>query len=411
MAEANQPSVASTRLHEAEDSDHVGSGASTPPPGTSTPNPDLSDKRLPGITNSTYFAQVCHHPLSSSSHPVQPPALHTSSSSHIPPEAPALLHAAQNHHDDRGASNICGDQQDRRPTTYSFYPKPGTVDTCPTPPISSASSINGTYEPDIGSFTSLTDGPVAGSEQHRRGSSNLGPLSRLRRHTLSQNALSNVVTKRSISAHISNPATSTSPSDLSLSHAFLSHELARGTSTLTTCSNLTQNTPPHTPRALSQHEPKKEVASDAAVGGAASPGPSPVKRVEKSSRSSSNTNEPPVSATKGTLSVSILQGRGLRPSTAPYVICIYQLNEDISDGPKGDAMDLRQDSSHHHHEEDLARGVAMRRMGSDAGRAMNIPNLGSRQSSQTDIAKLRGNASEQEVTEPVWNHEAVLYVS
>lgn len=169
----------------------------------------------------------------------------------------------------------------------------------------------------------------------------------------------------------------------------------------------TQNTPPHTPRALSQHEPTKEVPREPVAEEVASTGPAPVEKVEKSSRSSSGTSDPPVSATKGTLSVSIVQGRGLRPSTAPYVICIYQLNEDISDGPKGDAMDLRQDH-HLEHEEDLARGVAMRRMGSDGGKAMKIPGIGSRQSSQTDIAKLRGNASEQQVTEPVWNHEAVL---
>lgn len=173
--------------------------------------------------------------------------------------------------------------------------------------------------------------------------------------------------------------------------------------------NRTQNTPPHTPRALSQHEPKKE------------PRPEPVEeptpvvkasvdKVEKSSRSSSGqtSNQPPVSATKGTLSVNIVQGRGLRPSTAPYVVCIYQLNEDISDGPQGDAMDTRQEHEPDH-DDDLAKGVAMRRMGSDQGKPMAIPGgLRSRQSSSTDVAKLRGNQPDKEVTEPVWNHEAVL---
>lgn len=105
--------------------------------------------------------------------------------------------------------------------------------------------------------------------------------------------------------------------------------------------------------------------------------------------------------------MNIVQGRGLRPSTAPYVICIYQLNEDISDGPQADAMDTRQEQAPEH-DEDLARGVAMRRMGSDQGKPMAIPGMPSRQSSQTDIAKLRGNYPDHEVTEPVWNHEAVL---
>ncbi|KAL1301691.1 hypothetical protein AAFC00_005905 [Neodothiora populina] len=224
MTQANPATVPSTRAHDGEESDHVGSGASTPPPGISTPNPDLTDKRLPGITNNTYFAQ---------------------------------------------------------------------------------------------------------------------------------------------------------------------------------------NTPPHTPRALSQHEPKKEEPV-AAKEETAAPGAAPVEKVEKTSRSSSGSNNPPVSATKGTLSVNIVQGRGLRPSTAPYVVCIYQLNEDISDGPESDAMDTRQDQAPEQ-EEDLAKGVAMRRMGSDSGKPMNIPGLRSRQSSQTDIAKLRGTA-EHQVTEPVWNHEAVFDV-
>lgn len=59
MAEANNAPTASTRPQD-EDSDHgAGSGVSTPLPGISTPNPDFTDKRFPGIHNSTYFAQVC----------------------------------------------------------------------------------------------------------------------------------------------------------------------------------------------------------------------------------------------------------------------------------------------------------------------------------------------------------------
>lgn len=144
-----------------------------------------------------------------------------------------------------------------------------------------------------------------------------------------------------------------------------------------------------------QHEPTQDTAAAGIV---------PVANVDKSSRSSSGTSEAPVSATKGTLSVNILQGRGLRPSTAPYVVCTYQLNEDISDGPTADAMDTRQEQTQGH-DEDLAKGVAMRRMGSDQGKPMAIPGGPSRQSSQTDIAKLRGD---HQVTEPVWSHEAVL---
>jgi protein-serine/threonine kinase len=106
-----------------------------------------------------------------------------------------------------------------------------------------------------------------------------------------------------------------------------------------------------------------------------------------------------------------VQGRGLKPSTAPYVVCIYQLNEDISGGAEEDAMDTKTQEQDAYQNENLAKGVAMRRMGSDGGKAMSIPGLGSRQTSQTDIPKLKDSASDPLVTEPLWNHEAVLYVS
>lgn len=53
----------------------------------------------------------------------------------------------------------------------------------------------------------------------------------------------------------------------------------------------------------------------------------------------------------------------------------------------------------------------MKRMGSDSGKPMSIPGLGSRQTSQTDISKLKDAASDHLVTEPLWNHKAVLYVA
>ncbi|KAF2148197.1 kinase-like protein, partial [Myriangium duriaei CBS 260.36] len=166
-----------------------------------------------------------------------------------------------------------------------------------------------------------------------------------------------------------------------------------------------QNTPPHTPRALSS-----ESRAAAAHNGAPNGAPLHLQTGTKSSRSSSsNSNTVPVSPIKGQLSVSIVQGRGLRPSTAPYVVCIFQLNEDISEGAQGDAMDTRAD--HAPHEEDLAKGVAMRRLGSDSGRPLSIPGLRSRQSSQTDIAKLKHTAAKEErVTDPTWKHEAVFDV-
>jgi len=113
---------------------------------------------------------------------------------------------------------------------------------------------------------------------------------------------------------------------------------------------------------------------------------------------------------KGQLEVSIEEGRGLRPSVEPYVVCIFQLNEDISDGPKEDEMDTAVDNEPVP-EENLARGVAMKRLGSGSGTPMAIPGMRSRQTSSTNIADLRRRASKagnHETTDPVWHHNATF---
>lgn len=85
MADANLLRPTSTRAPD-EDSDHVGSGASTPPGGISTPRPDFMDKRQPGLPHA-YFAQVCHSlrvPFTSSTNPACPSSL-SPAASHMAP--------------------------------------------------------------------------------------------------------------------------------------------------------------------------------------------------------------------------------------------------------------------------------------------------------------------------------------
>jgi serine/threonine protein kinase SCH9 len=115
---------------------------------------------------------------------------------------------------------------------------------------------------------------------------------------------------------------------------------------------------------------------------------------------------------KGQLEVTIEEGRGLRPSVEPYVVCIFQLNEDISDGPKEDEMDTAVDNDSEP-EQNLAKGVAMKRLGSGSGTPLAIPGMRSRQTSQTNIADLRRGASKPEhteITDPVWRHTATYDV-
>jgi hypothetical protein len=401
MADANLLRPTSTRAPD-EDSDHVGSGASTPPGGVSTPVPDLMDKRQPGLAHA-YFAQVCHSlraPFTSSpTHPALPsplsrsvthgPSLNmdpstTASAGAPPPTAPSSpKHSSAS---SQGPPLLPHEQPDAVLPSY------------PTPPLSSASSLHGPQVDEDGSTDVRT--PVEKN-------TSAGPA-RLRSSTLPSSTVDTVVSRPHVSAHISSPAVQPTDVPDSLNASLASScELEPLDSENKELIENSKATPPRTPRALSRNE------TAAAVDEAPAPTVPQITKIEKSSRSSSNqsSRQPTVGTTKGQLSVNIVQGRGLKPSTAPYVVCIYQLNEDISGGAEVDAVDTKTQEQGGNQHENLAKGVAMRRVGSDSGKGMSIPGLGSRQTSQTDISKLKDDASNHLVTEPLWNHQAVLYVA
>ncbi|QIW95265.1 hypothetical protein AMS68_000783 [Peltaster fructicola] len=157
------------------------------------------------------------------------------------------------------------------------------------------------------------------------------------------------------------------------------------------------NTPPQTPRSGS-HENRK--------------GPDDGRRAAKTARSDSGGShtDVPVAQVKGQLEIHIEEGRGLRPSIEPYVVCVFQQNEDVSSGPKDEEMDTGAvDDSR---QDDLAaKGVAMRRLGSGSGTPLAIPGLRSRQTSSTNIADLRRRGNKQaQVTDPTWKHHATFDV-
>ncbi|KAI5275319.1 kinase-like protein [Aureobasidium subglaciale] len=391
MADANHLRPTSTRAPD-EDSDHVGSGASTPPGGVSTPRPDFTDKRQPELAHA-YFAQVCDSLYTPHTiHPPCPtlgphPQPHTWPDGAPPPTAPNSPKCSPST-SGQGPPLLPHEQTDAATPSY------------PTPPLSSASSLHGQQGEEEGSAEVQT--PVENS-------TSAGPA-RLRSSTLPSSAVDTIISRPHVSAHISSPATRpiTVP-EFSHSSRPSSPEPEPLDSENKELTKDSKSTPPRTPRALSHNEP---AAAAAAVEEAPASLAPQISKIEKSSRSSSNqsSNQPTVGITKGQLSVNIVQGRGLKPSTAPYVVCIYQLNEDISGGAEVDAVDSKTQDQESNQDENLARGVAMRRMGSDSGKGMSIPNLGSRQTSQTDIPKLKNAASDQLVTEPLWNHKAVFDV-
>jgi len=139
-----------------------------------------------------------------------------------------------------------------------------------------------------------------------------------------------------------------------------------------------QSTPPQTPRSRSQEDETQSGAT------------TPSKRAAvKTTISTEGTTIGPV---LGKLTVLIKQGRGLRPSVDPYVVCEFQLSQYISEGPVQEAPSERGNTS------SIAIKPAL-----GNGRPMAIP-MKSRQSSSSG----RDSKTMHEVTDPKWNHKAVL---
>ncbi|OAG24115.1 serine/threonine-protein kinase SCH9 [Alternaria alternata] len=126
------------------------------------------------------------------------------------------------------------------------------------------------------------------------------------------------------------------------------------------------------------------------------PKPSNLSRASNASDESKESKTAPVVAPKGKLAVTISEGRGLRPSTDPYVVCQFQWAEYISDGPR--------------HDESKRPPMQMKRTESQMGTPMAIP-MKSRQSSNSGHSSdPRENGSLEEVTSPKWEHEAMFDV-
>ena len=111
---------------------------------------------------------------------------------------------------------------------------------------------------------------------------------------------------------------------------------------------------------------------------------------------------------KGKLRVRILEGRGLKPSTDPYAVCVFEWNESIAQDSTVSGGNTRNDES-------VGSGallsglggVPMKRAGSDMGRSIIIP-IKSRQGSTTSLTDQKTFKSIHQTTNPKWDHEAML---
>jgi hypothetical protein len=279
-----------------DEPDQIGSNSSTPP-GASTPRPDPTDKRLPGILHS-YFGQVRDSLIprrkSSAVNPSPTPA---------PAPAPALATAT--------ADPSSKEESDASRLRSNTLPSP-------TPSASSTSRHPSTSQLNDGETEKLTEGAYAPPHN--------------------------------------------------------------------------QATPPQTPRTRSQEG--KRPASSLSYSTLA-PTQKP-KEKEKEKVKETRDRGPDVGPPKGKLSVAISEGRDLRPSVDPYVVCQFQWAEYISDGPRNDAA------------KDKRHPLAIQRTDSETGKPMAIP-MRSRQSSNNGTSSdPRENGSLKDVTNPKWEHEAIL---
>ena len=283
----------------------------------------------------------------------------------------------------------------------------------PTPPASSSSSSStrkvSEAGSDGGSQTHETDTfhPCHPLLQRQESGGSTSAI-RTRRQTAGLNPLSSIITSSSVNAaHISNPASSRSssipstpvsdvPGKSALSSLTSHLELTRLTSDAV--SPREKSTPPLTPRALSndgsesarQTPPATDQFNDISHANAATAAPTP--------RSS-----PPVGPPKGKLFVIISGARGLRPSFNPYAVCAFEEIESIATGYRQGDLETNPETRSR---DPSVGNLPIRAPNGEMGRSMAIP-MKSRQSSTTSL-KDQKDFKNGRITDPIWNHEAVL---
>ncbi|KAM5473496.1 Serine/threonine-protein kinase [Microsporum audouinii] len=500
-----------SQKHGDDSQDQIGSMGSTPS-GIATPQPDPSDKRVPGIMPS-FFAQVRAGSDSTSAptslrSPPPPPHMPPSSARHTPGEhnsddsfvvgkncqqtgetqeilSDVILnppnHQSQPIHCPSLAESTNLLDRGQNPARVVPCSRPATaqsleaisakeclasskdagsgggghgdaINPLPTPPRSSFCSItqrdteeaeNGAPEIDTGVssvYRALKNLIFSKSSQKQKP----------KRHT--SFPVSSVSPDAVMASHFSKPSRPSSQS-ISQSHSLSCSKSPsqHHTSISSSCEDLekltdsaaagprTKNTPPLTPRAMSnetdaaekrdpprsiiEHSPPHHANTPDGIQGRNSTTSSTARKSKSSkpsasSRSSGASEEsgvPVTASLKGKLTVKIVEGRGLRPSVDPYVVCVFEWNEYISKGAKADEKNGHTSSlagpgsgSGRNRLEALG-SVPIQRSNSDSGRPMAIP-MKSRQSSHNSMMDGGHSNGPTEVTDPQWNHDAVFDV-
>ncbi|EKV08242.1 CAMP-dependent protein kinase-like, putative [Penicillium digitatum PHI26] len=400
---------------EEDTQDQIRSNGSTPTPtGIATPEPDLVDKRLPSIMHN-YF-QVG----SFSGDKASLPRLWSCLSK---PSENLQTNAHTQHSSDSSESFVMMEQEDGPDKMEEENPS------LHTPPHSLLQHESDEMElgtsPGVSSiFTTLKNYLISPTQTPPE-----DPSSR-RQTSLPVSSISDDPV---LATHFSNPSllpiSDASPlSEGSLldhekPHVSISSEnLAKLTENAPDGSRL-KNTPPLTPRAMSNEVPnaQKKTATSAPqnLSQEAPRSESKPEDLESSTdeitmkldeafpsqpqsatasvaaKSASPANGAPTGPINGKLFVKITDGRGLRPSFDPYVVCVFEWNEYISKG----ARDGEEEKKRRQLESDAEEA---------AGRPMAIP-LKTRSSSHNSASE-GDHKGRTPVTDPHWDHEATFDV-
>ena len=294
----------------------------------------------------------------------------------------------------------------------------GTLDSMlapayPTPPTSSSSSSSTRKISEAGS-----DGGSQTREAdlfhschpllQRQGSGSSVLPVRTRRQTACLNPLSSIITSSCVNAaHFSNPTSSRSSSIPSTPTSDVPGRSAL--SSLTSHLDLTRltdhavsprkkSTPPLTPRALSNDGSESARRTPSATDQSNDNFHANGTTTAPTPRSS-----PPVGPPKGKLFVIIAGARGLRPSFNPYAVCAFEEVESIAIGYRQGDVETSPEAKSR---DQSSGGVSIRAPNGEMGRSIAIP-MKSRQSSTTSL-KDQKEFKNGRITDPIWDHEAVL---
>ena len=383
--------------------------------GVATPRPSGTDKRLPGILHN-YFGQVGAKLFSDrQSDQALHSAIHDDGLVPAKSAVGGLPTAPASPMKEETGNGVRSDEPNN--VGRAVFMESQALNAYPTPPTSSPrSTSSGNREEVEGSMVKPRVTEIFQANRPKLGRLLSGSPAlqvHARRHTQSATSLpvTSITTDLSVhAAHISNPAnpaSSTGPStpisdvpsvSASALSSLNSHlEVLKLTDGI--AGSTEKATPPITPRTLS-NDGNETAKHDSSPNGRSA------QRVDSTSTITPNGARagPPLTAVKGKLIVRILGGRGLRPSYDPYAVCVFEWVESIARGHLEDEAETETPSKGR---EDSLGALTIKRTGSDMGRSMAIP-MKSRQSSNTSLSDQKEFKNAKEITDPQWDHEAVL---